>query len=91
MPKYKVQFQQGLSLAQFLQLFGSEAQCEKALFDARWPRGLACPRCGSNKFCRLSTRRATLQCNRCKRQLSLLAGTLFQSTKLPLTTWFPAI
>ena len=90
-PKNKVLFQKGLSLAQFLQLFGSETLCEQALFRARWPRCLGCPRCGSNKFCRLSTRRATFQCNRCKRQLSLLAGTLFQSTKLPLTTWFLAI
>ena len=91
MRKNKVQFQKGLSLAEFLQLYGSEAQCEQALFHARWPDGLGCPRCGSHKFCRLSTRRATFQCNRCKRQLSLLAGTLFQATKLPLTTWFLAI
>ena len=90
MPKNKVQFHQGLSLAQFLQLYGSEAHCEQALFDARWPPGFGCPRCGSNKFWRLSTRRATFQCNRCKCQLSLLAGTLFRSTKLPLTTWFLA-
>ena len=28
---------------------------------------------------------------RCKRQVSLTAGTLFDNTKLPLTTWFLAI
>ena len=86
MPRNNVQFSKGLSLAQYLQLFGTETQCGHALFRARWSRGLGCPRGGSHKFCRLSTRRATFQCNRCKRQLSLLAGTLFQSTKLPLTT-----
>ena len=59
MPKNKVQFQKGLSLAQFLQLYGSEAQWEQTPFHARWPHGLSCPRCSSNKFCRLSTRRAT--------------------------------
>ena len=31
------------------------------------------------------------QCNRCKRQVSLPAGTIFQSTKLPLNAWFLAI
>ena len=31
------------------------------------------------------------QCNRCKRQVSLTAGTIFHATKLPLTTWFLAI
>ena len=91
MPKNKVQFPKGLSLSPFLEHYGSEPQCEQALFEARWPDGLACPRCGSHKFCRLSSRRATFQCNRCKRQLSLLAGTLFQATKLPLTSWFLAI
>ncbi len=91
MPKNKVQFQKGLSLTQFLQDYGSEAQCEQALFDARWPDGLNCPRCGGARFCRLSSRRATFQCNHCKRQLSLLAGTVFQATKLPLTIWFLAI
>ena len=66
----------------------SEAQCEQALFDARWPDGLSCD---GARFCRLSTRRATFQCNHCKRQLSLLAGTVFQATKLPLSIWFLAI
>ena len=55
------------------------------------PAGPTALRCGSNKFCRLSTRRATFQCNHCKRHLPLLAGTVFQSTKMPLTTWFLAI
>ena len=91
MPKNRVRFQKGLSLARFLQDYGTEPQCEQALFHARWPDGLSCTRCGSARFCRLSTRRTTFQCNRCKRQISLLAGTLFQATKLPLTTWFLAM
>ena len=90
MPKNKVQFQKGLSLRAFLQRYGSESQCEQALCRIRWPRGLDCPACGSSSFCRLRSRRL-LQCNRCKRQVSLLAGTIFQSTKLPLSTWFLAI
>ena len=36
-------------------------------------------------------RRRLYQCNRCKAQTSLTAGTIFHSTKLPLTTWFAAI
>lgn len=31
------------------------------------------------------------QCNRCKRQVRLTAGTVFQDSKLPLTAWFLAI
>jgi hypothetical protein len=33
----------------------------------------------------------TFQCQACRHQTSLIAGTLFQSTKLPLTLWFLAI
>jgi hypothetical protein len=40
--------------------------------------------------CRLTTREL-FQCNRCKRQVRLTAGTVFQDSKLPLTTWFAAI
>jgi len=49
MPKNKVQFQKGLSLPLFLADFGTEAQCEQALYDARWPHGLACPRCSGSR------------------------------------------
>ena len=31
------------------------------------------------------------QCNRCKKQASPTAGTIFHATKLPLTLWFAAI
>ena len=67
-----------------------ESQCEQALPWIRWPDGLDCPACGSASFCRLRSRRL-LKCNRSKRQVSLVAGTIFQSTKLPLTNWFLAI
>jgi transposase-like protein len=56
----------------------------------RWRDGLTCPACGHRGFCRLRTREL-FQCNRCKKQLRLTAGTVFQDSKLPLTTWFAAI
>ena len=39
---------------------------------------------------RLRTR-ALLQCRHCHHQASLTAGTIFEATKLPLTTWFLAM
>ena len=80
----------GLSEATFRERFGSEEACRKALFEMRWREGLICPACGHKSFCRLTTR-ALFQCNRCKRQVRLTAGTVFQDTKLPLTVWFQAI
>ena len=80
----------GLSEAEFRDRFGTEAACREALFQMRWRDGLTCPACGHRGFCRLTIRKV-LQCDRCKKQLSLTAGTVFQDSKLPLTTRFIAI
>jgi transposase-like protein len=80
----------GLSEAAFRERFGTEEACREALFGMRWREGLTCPACGHRGFCQLKTRKV-FQCNRCKRQVRLTAGTVFQDTKLPLVTWFAAI
>jgi Transposase zinc-ribbon domain/ISXO2-like transposase domain len=79
-----------LSEAEFRACFGTEEQCRQALLAMRWKDGLACPVCGHDGFCALTTRRV-FQCNRCKKQVGLTAGTVFQDSKLPLTSWFVAI
>ena len=53
-------------------------------------QGWACPGCGHAGYAELKGR-AVYQCNRCKRQVGLTAGTVFHWTKLPLTVWFLAI
>ena len=83
----KVQCQKGISLPEFMNLYGTEEQCFNALFQWRWPDGFICPKCGGEKSCQLRTRKLQ-QCNTCHHQTSLSAGTIFESTKLPLTRWF---
>ncbi len=90
MPKNKIQFQKSIPLADFMQKFGSESQCQAHLFTLRWPDGFRCPECGHDNYCQLHTR-AIYQCNACHHQASLTSGTLFAYSKLPLTTWFLAI
>jgi transposase-like protein len=80
----------GLSEAAFRERFGTGEACRGALFGMRWRAGLTCPACGGRSFCELKARKV-FQCNRCKKQVRLTAGTAFQDTKLPLTTWFQAI
>jgi ribosomal protein L37AE/L43A len=88
----KIQFQPGLSLSAFLKDYGTEVQCEHALEAARWPQGFVCPRCaGSAHTIVRDHGRKVFQCSGCRHQTSLIAGTVFQGTKLPLTTWFLAI
>jgi len=88
----RIQFQKGMSLNQFLAKYGVEQQCEAALEDARWPEGFECPKCNSKEHYRY--RRGTIkifQCRGCRTQTTLTEGTIFHSTKLPLTIWFQAM
>ena len=90
MAKNLVQFQKGMSLPEFLEKFGTEEQCLAEAFRLRWPRGFRCPKCGNKTYCTLKVRKL-VQCNRCRHQTSVTAGTIFHATKLPLSTWFLAI
>jgi transposase-like protein len=76
----------------FLDLYGTEPQCEAAVIAARWPQGFVCPHCAGTSHCVLRVRhRPTFQCMACRQQTSIIAGTLFHSTKLALRTWFLAL
>ena len=90
MSRNKVQFQKSMSIHSFISQFGTEEQCRKHLFSLRWPNGFHCPYCGHDQHCHLKSR-PLYQCNQCHHQSSILAGTLFAGTKLPLTIWFLAI
>ena len=90
MARNPVQFQKGISLNAFLSLYGTEDQCFDTLFQWRWPNGFLCPHCAHDRCCQLTSRKLQ-QCNRCHRQTSITAGTIFGSTKLALTVWFQAI
>ena len=80
----------GLTDADFERLYGTEDLCEAAVFAARWPSGFSCPFC--KRECGYWLRGSrNFRCAGCRGETSLLAGTMFQDTKLPLTLWFRAM
>ena len=89
----RIQFQRGLSLSQFLEQYGTQEQCESALETSRWPNGFTCPKCNSIRYsCYRRCRRVKVfQCSDCRTQTTLTEGTIFHSSKLPLTIWFQAM
>ena len=91
MAKNRVQFQKGLSLSEFFNAYGTEAQCAETLFKWRWPRGFVCPECGHAEGYTEVKTRGLLQCRHCRHQTSLTAGTVLAYSKLPLTTWLLAM
>src|SRR5438132_11140486 len=76
------------NLAELEADFGTEEACRAYLTRLRWPTGFRCPRCGSGKAWPV---RDLWQCAGCGRQTSVTAGTVFQDTRTPLTTWFRAM
>jgi ribosomal protein L37AE/L43A len=88
----KVQFQKGLSMAQFMERYGTEEKCHAAVVALRWPGGFVCPECGETRHCTFERKGLTYwQCSACREQTTVMCGTIFEATKLPLTTWFLAM
>jgi len=77
------------SLAEFEQQFSTEEGCRAYLVKLRWPEGFHCPRCQSVEYWDL--KRGLRKCANCGYQASVLAGTIFHRSHLPLQTWFRAV
>jgi transposase-like protein len=78
------------TLCEVLREFGSDETCREYLEALRWPDKVTCPRCDSAKISRVYERKV-FDCDSCRYQFSVLAGTIFQDTKLPLPTWFATV
>jgi transposase-like protein len=74
----------------FLARFGTDEQCREYLFKVRWPDGFRCAACGHGEAYALRTK-IVYECVACRKQHSLLAGTIFEQTKTGLARWFLAI
>lgn len=46
MAMHKLQCQVGISLGLFLHRYGDESNCEDAVEQQRWPKGVECAGCG---------------------------------------------
>lgn len=79
------------SLLQFQKHFNTEDKCRQFLEQQRWGNTPACPFCGSINVCRFATGRL-FKCREkvCRKKFSVTVGTIYESSKLPLTTWFVA-
>lgn len=88
----RIQFQAGLSLSEFLEQYGKDEQCEKAVEQSRWPQGFSCGECGATAHCVVWHGKVkTFQCSACRHQTTLTSGTIFHASKLPLRKWFQAL
>ena len=74
---------------EFVELFADDAACIGYLERLRWPGGFVCPTCKTTAEPWRQTR-GRMVCPSCRHQGSVTAGTIFDKTRTPLTTWFEA-
>jgi hypothetical protein len=77
------------TLAEFEARFATDEACRAYLEQLRWGNGFHCPQCHGTRAWPVRT--VLWQCTACGRQTSVTAGTIFQDTRTPLTTWFRAM
>lgn len=87
-----------MNLHDVAQEFATEEEAVEHLTKKRWPRGVRCVACDSDRVSRVSgmgktgkQRRGVFVCLDCDYQFSATSGTLFHDSHLPLRKWFMAI
>lgn len=81
-----------MTLAELEARFSTEDACKAYLASRRWPDGVRCPRCGSDKVYELSrTWHWQCRCSTSGYRFSVLVGTIFENTNYPLQIWFKVI
>ena len=79
-----------MDLLKLIKKFPNQKSCIKYLEDKRWDKAVNCPTCSSTEVIRVK-KENRYKCYSCKRSFSVLKGTIFENTKLPLQKWFIAI
>jgi transposase-like protein len=77
----------------------TEDQAREVLESIRWPNGIVCPKCGSDKGAYKLTpkaeskkpaREGVYKCKVCRKQFTVTVGTVMERSKIALTDWLYA-
>ena len=79
-----------INLCDVLLKFGDDAKCRAYLEALRWHDKVTCPKCLSDKISRILARNQ-FDCDSCRYQFSVTAGTIFHDSHLPLMKWFATV
>ena len=79
-----------MNIISLLDRFNSEDACLDYLESLRWPRGVACPRCGDMGATEIKDRRQW-DCKGCEYHFSVTSGTIIHDSHLPIRKWLLAI
>ncbi|MCY4079419.1 MAG: IS1595 family transposase [Caldilineaceae bacterium] len=79
-----------LSAFEFFEKFPDEASAIAYFEEVRWPYGVICPRCNSDRTTPVKNR-PRHHCNGCGRQFSVRTGILLENSRIPVRKWLYAI
>ena len=89
MAKHTTNRKSEMDLMTLFERFGNDEKCRMYLEKLRWPEGVRCTRCGSEKISKIR-KRGQFDCDSCRYQFSVTAGTIFHDSHLPLWKWLLA-
>ena len=79
-----------MELIEITKKLNTQRRCIKHLEKLRWDNKPICAYCGSERITGLK-KELRHHCNSCNKSFSVLVGTVFESSNLPLPKWFIAI
>ena len=81
---------EAIDLCELVDRYGDDQKCRNYLEHLRWRNGVRCPKCQGERISSI-LKRDQYDCDSCRYQFSVTAGTVFHDTHLPLTKWFLAV
>ena len=79
-----------MTISEFYSMFPTEESCREHLKQERESSKIICKKCKCTKHYWLKGK-GQWQCSNCEFRTTLRSGTLFESSKLPIRTWYQAI
>lgn len=79
------------NLMDLINFFNAEEKCHKFLKSILWVDGKMCPCCNGSKITEFTKNFKRNRCQSCKLDFSIIKGTIFDDSRLPLQKWFMAI
>ena len=81
-------YRKGISLVEVVKMFDTEEKAEAWFIQQRWPDGVRCVRCGSDRISERKNRKPQpFRCRACRKDFSVTVDTVLHSANIPLSKW----
>ena len=85
-------YRRGITIEELGEMFATDRKAERWLIEARWPGGIYCPRCGSDRVQKRTTHPTMPhRCRACRRFFSVRTDTPLENSNLSYRKWAIAI